>query len=78
MIKFRPTIRQLETIAECIAARVSPAQTAAVLGIAEGDFVAWGRRLANAREAQATIAADNMREARLLTVADIFTTATKV
>ena len=69
---FKPSTRQLETIAECVAARMSPVATAAALGIPESDFVAWGRRLADARAARAATAAESMREARALTVADVF------
>jgi hypothetical protein len=43
---WRPSKRQLETLADCICARLDTTRTARVLGIDEPAFVAWTRRLA--------------------------------
>jgi hypothetical protein len=45
---WRPSKRQLETLADCVAARLGTARTARVLGIDETVFVAWSERLAEA------------------------------
>jgi hypothetical protein len=45
---WRPTKRQLETLADCVAARLDTARTARLLGVSETMFVAWTRRLAAA------------------------------
>jgi hypothetical protein len=43
---WRPSKRQLETLAECSAARLDTARTASLLGISEPVFLAWTKRLA--------------------------------
>jgi hypothetical protein len=43
---WRPSKRQLETLADCVAARLDTAQTAALLGVDETMFLAWTKRLA--------------------------------
>jgi hypothetical protein len=43
---WRPSKRQLETLADCVAARLDTARTARVLGVSEPAFVAWTKRLA--------------------------------
>jgi hypothetical protein len=43
---WRPSKRQLETIAECAAARIDAARTARLLGVSEPTFMAWTKRLA--------------------------------
>jgi hypothetical protein len=54
---WRPTKRQLETLADCVAARLDTARTARVLGVSEPAFVAWTKRLA------AASAEEELREA---------------
>jgi hypothetical protein len=45
---WRPSKRQLETLADCVAALLDTARTAALLGVDETMFVAWTKRLASA------------------------------
>ena len=54
---WRPSKRQVETIAECTAAGLDAARTAALLGVSEPAFVAWTKRLALA------VAEEERREA---------------
>jgi hypothetical protein len=57
---WRPSKRQLETLADCVAARLDTARTARVLGVSEPAFVAWTKRL------EAGIAEAQRREAAFL------------
>lgn len=43
---WRPSKRQLETLADCVAARLNTARTVRLLGIDEPTFMAWTKRLA--------------------------------
>jgi hypothetical protein len=43
---WRPSKRQLETLADCVAARLDAARTARLLGVDETMFIAWTKRLA--------------------------------
>jgi hypothetical protein len=57
---WRPSKRQLETLADCAAARLDTARTARVLGVDETVFAAWARRLS------AAAAEEQRREAEFL------------
>jgi hypothetical protein len=57
---WRPTKRQVETIAECAIARLDAARTARLLGVSEPTFMAWTKRLALA------VAEEERREAEFL------------
>jgi hypothetical protein len=57
---WRPSKRQLEALADCVAARLDRARTARVLGVDEPAFIAWTKRLA------AAVAEEERREAEFL------------
>jgi hypothetical protein len=57
---WRPSKRQLETLADCVAARLDTARTARLLGVSEPVFVSWTKRLA------AAVAEEERREAEFL------------
>ena len=46
-----------------------------MLGVDEAVFTAWVQGLASGREREAASLADTVREARALTIADVFTTS---
>jgi hypothetical protein len=60
MSSWRPSKRQVEVIADCVAARLDTARTARLLGIDEPVFAAWVKRLA------AAVAEEGRREAEFL------------
>jgi DNA-binding transcriptional regulator YdaS (Cro superfamily) len=63
---WRPSKRQLETLAECACARLDTARTARLLGVSEPVFVAWVKRLAAASaEEERAIAAFPARPRRV-------------
>jgi hypothetical protein len=45
---WRPSKRQLETLADCACAGLDAARTARLLGVSEPTFMAWTKRLAAA------------------------------
>jgi hypothetical protein len=57
---WRPSKRQLETLADCVAARLDTARVAQLLGVDETMFVVWLARLA------AAAAEEEWREAEFL------------
>jgi hypothetical protein len=56
----RPSKRQLETLADCAAARLDTARTARVLGVDETMFAAWTKRLTTASAEEARREAEFM------------------
>jgi hypothetical protein len=57
---WRPSKRQLETLAECACARLDTARTARLLGVSEPVFVAWSKKLAEASAEEARREAEFM------------------
>jgi hypothetical protein len=57
---WRPSKRQVELLADCVAAGLDTARTARVLGVDETMFVTWTKRLA------AAVAEEERREAEFL------------
>jgi hypothetical protein len=54
---WRPSKRQLETLADCVAAGFDTARVAMLLGIDEATFIAWTKRLAAGAAYEAQMAA---------------------
>jgi hypothetical protein len=50
---WRPSKRQLETLADCACAGLDTARTARLLGVSEPVFAAWTKRLAAAAAEEA-------------------------